>query len=147
MSDNNQRTARPLHNALLASILCAGTLSASFDTPAAVPATIASPTIAVAFVGWPNISGLTVLANRTLVIPANGVYTVPRNSELTVLAAGVELARIAAKPNITLFDLLPEHYCGSSDQLAKLMSLLLSLDSDQDPGNGISIPASSQRVG
>jgi hypothetical protein len=108
-----------------------------------VPATSSShpATMAVSLVGWPNITGLTVLADGVAVAAANGVYTVGIHSRLTFLAENVELATLPAQPSITLFDLLPEsHSCGSSAELAKLLSLLLSLDSDQDPSNGISIP-------
>ena len=48
-------------------------------------------------------------------------------------------ATLPAKSNVTLFDLLPVHDCGSSPDLAKLVSLLLALDSDHDVANGISI--------
>ena len=149
MSVQTVRGARLRRAALLASILCVNTLSASFDThaaaaAAATPSARPSPTIAVSFAGWPNITGLTVLANGTAVTPANGVYTVPSNSRLTILAAGVELATLQAKPSITLFDLLPARNCGSSTELAKLISLLLALDSDQNPNNGISIETTTQ---
>jgi hypothetical protein len=125
-------------------------LGASTVADAAVLATPAatefsnshSSTLAVALVGWPNITGLTVLADGIPVTPSNGVYKVGIHSRLTLLAQNVELATLDAKPSINLFDLLPErHSCGSSTELAKLLSLLLSLDSDQDPSNGISIPA------
>jgi hypothetical protein len=100
--------------------------------------------VAVSFVGWPNITGLTVMSGGSLVTPRNGVYTVRNHATITVLAAGVELATLAAKPNITLFDLISTHECGSSTELGKLASLLLALDSDSDPTNGISIAASTQ---
>jgi hypothetical protein len=98
--------------------------------------------MAVSLTGWPNITGLTVLADGIAVTPSNGVYSVATHSRLTILAASVEIATLDAKPSITLFDLLPErHSCGSSPELGKLLSLLLSLDADQDPTDGISISA------
>ena len=139
------RTNRTGLAAAMASILCVATLGAPFDAEATTPApSTSSSTIAVSLAGWPNITGLTVLADGTAVTPSAGVYTVKKNSQLTILAAGVELASLAAKSSITLFDLLPRHNCGSSTDLAKLVSLLLSLDSDQNPSNGISIPLSTQ---
>jgi hypothetical protein len=97
--------------------------------------------IAVSLVGWPNISGLTVMANGAAVAPSNGVYLVNSHSELTFLAAGVQLATVPAKSQITVFDLASTNSCGSSQELGKLLSLLMSLDSDQDPANGITITA------
>ncbi|HEY4445248.1 MAG TPA: hypothetical protein VGN30_13260 [Steroidobacteraceae bacterium] len=124
----------------MASILCASTLAShGAETTTPAPSTPAS-TIAVSLVGWPNITGLTVLADGAAVAPLGGMYTVNKHSRLTLLAEGVELASLPAKPSITLFDLLPRHDCGSSTDLAKLVSLLLSLDSDQNSSNGISIP-------
>ena len=122
------------------------TLSAPSAAIAATSVTAASSshpaTMAVSLVGWPNITGLTVLADGVAITPSNGVYTVGIRSRLTFLAENVELATLQAQPTVTLFDLLPErHSCGSSPELAKLLSLLFSLDSDQDPSNGISIPA------
>ena len=87
-------------------------------------------TVAVSFVGWPNITGLTVMSGGSVVTPRNGVYTVRDHANITVLAAGIELATLAAKPNITLFNLISTHDCGSSNELGKLVSLLLALDSD-----------------
>lgn len=110
-------------------IFCLATLSAAH----------ASDKIAVSLSGWPSITGLTVLSNGAAVTPSNGVYTVERHSRLTLLAANVQLATLPAKSSITLFDLLPVHYCGSSPELAKLVSLLLALDTDHNPANGISI--------
>ncbi|HWW80029.1 MAG TPA: hypothetical protein VNY82_10570, partial [Steroidobacteraceae bacterium] len=127
---------------------------ADATTAAATEASSHSGKMAVSITGWPNITGLTVLADGIAVTPSNGVYTVATHSRLTILAASVEIATLEAKPSITLFDLLPEQHeehehrsCGSSTELAKLLSLLLSLDSDANPGNGISIPAmtSTQR--
>jgi hypothetical protein len=119
-----------------AGILSLATLGTFYDAAA----TDAPAKLAVSVDGWPNISGLTVLADGIAIAPSNGVYVVDRQSKLTVLAAGVELARLPAQARITLFDLLPTHNCGSSPDLGKLVSLLLSLDTDQDPSNGISIP-------
>lgn len=107
----------------------------------ATDATAHPSKIAVSLVGWPNISGLTVMANGTAVAPSNGVYLVNSHSELTFFAAGVQLATVPAKSQITLFDLASTHSCGSSPELGKLLSLLMSLDSDQDPTNGITIAA------
>jgi hypothetical protein len=135
---------RSLLATAVASVLCIATLSASDVKATALAPSAASPTIAVSLVGWPNISGLTVLADGEAVTPSGGVYTVGKHSRLTILAAGVELASLGATSNITLFDLLPQHHCGSSTDLAKLVSLLMSLDSDQNPGNGITIPSTSQ---
>jgi hypothetical protein len=117
--------------------------SAAAAATGVTPASSSHPaTMAVSLVGWPNITGLTVLADGVALTPSNGVYTVGVHSRLTFLAENVELAMLQAQPTVTLFDLLPErHSCGSSPELAKLLSLLLSLDSDQDPSNGISIPA------
>jgi hypothetical protein len=124
------------------SLACTAILTSAHAAQATSQASSKSrPTLAVSIVGWPNISGLTVRANGIDVPSFNGTYTVPRDSQLTVLAAGVELAKLDAKPNITLFDLLPGRDCGSSTALGKVMSLLLSLDSDQNSANGISIPA------
>jgi hypothetical protein len=109
-------------------------------TAAATAAIPRSGKMAVSITGWPNITGLTVLADGVAVTPANGVYTVATHSRLTILAASVEIATLEAKPSITLFDLLPErHSCGSSPDLGKLLSLLMSLDTDQDPTDGIAI--------
>ncbi len=103
-----------------------------------------APAVGVTFVGWPNITGLTVLSDGAVVTPRSGVYTVRDRAKITVLAAGIELATVAAKPNITLFDLISTRDCGSSNELGKLVSLLLALDSDSDPTNGISIAAGIQ---
>jgi len=134
--------------AALTGLLLAAPLWLPCSTQAAVvsAATVASPnaTISVSLVGWPTISGLTVLADGAAVTPVDGVYTVDSASTLSFQAAGVELASLPAKPSITLFDLLPAHACGSSPDLAKLVSLLFSLDADQNPGNGISIPLVAQ---
>jgi len=120
-------------------------LSAPSAATAATSVTAASsshaPTMAVSLVGWPNITGLTVLADGVAVTPSNGIYTVAVHSRLTFLAENVELATLQAQPTVTLFDLLPErHSCSSSPELGKLLSLLLALDSDQDPSDGITIP-------
>jgi hypothetical protein len=69
------------------------------------------------------------------------VYLVNDHSELTFLAAGVQLATVPAKAQITLFDLASTNNCGSTPELGKLLSLLMSLDTDQDPTNGITIAA------
>lgn len=51
----------------------------------------------------------------------------------------MELASLSPRRTITVFDLLPSRDCQSSLELGKLLSLLLALDSDQDPGNGITL--------
>ena len=92
---------------------------------------------------WPaglGLSGLTVKADGLPVKTDNGTFSVNSASTLALEVAGIELAAIKPKPVITLFDLQPERNCQSTPALGKLASLLLSLDSDQDPGNGISIP-------
>lgn len=143
MSVQTFRTRRSrVSAALLASIL-GTTLSASADLKAAADvAQWKTHTLSVSVTGWPHITGLTILADGVPVTPSNGLYTVRDKSRLTILAAGIELASLQAKPSITLFDLLPVHECGSSMQLAKVVSLLLALDADQNPANGISIPSS-----
>src|SRR5262249_51199484 len=133
--------------ALLASIVSVATLGAAHDSHATTTTDAFNPfsqNIAVSFTGWPNVTGLTVLADGVPVTPANGVYTVRNHSRLTVLAAGVALATLEAKSSITLFDLLPVRECGSSPELGKLLSLLLALDTDQDASNGIAIETTQQ---
>jgi hypothetical protein len=93
----------------------------------------------VTLTGWPNIAGLTITADGQTVANTNVPFQVPSSSVLTFSAAGVQLASIPAKQSVTLFDLLPTFNCNSSTDLSKLVSLLMSLDSDQDPSNGISI--------
>jgi hypothetical protein len=141
------RSAAVLAASLGTTMLGTALLSASSGVAAATDTSESHShpaTLAVSLVGWPNITGLTVLADGVAVAPSDGAYTVGIHSRLTFLAGNVELATLQAKPSITLFDLLPErHSCGSSTELAKLLSLLLSLDSDQDPSNGISIPATA----
>ena len=150
MSPLPSRRTRTRRAALLASIASVTTLGAALDSHATATTTATSAlaplsqNITVSFTGWPNISGLTVLANGVPVIPKNGAYTVRNRSHLTVLAAGVVLATLEAKSSITLFDLLPVRECGSSLELGKLLSLLLALDADQDPSNGISIETTTQ---
>ena len=129
-------------------MLCAISLSAcggDDDTPAAVPPVVTPPpvpTTQVTLTGWPGITGLTVKADGVAVNGANtGTFTVNTASTLTFEAGGVELASIAPKKVITLFDLLSVRECGSSTELGKLASLLLSLDADQNPANGIAFPA------
>lgn len=100
-------------------------------TPAKVDVTLA---------GWPGLTGLTIKSNGTVLQPTNGKVSVDESSMLSFEAAGVELASVAPKSSITLFDLLPVRDCQSSTDLGKLVSLLLSLDSDQDASNGITIP-------
>ena len=136
-------TLQTLAASLAITTLGATLLSAPCAATAATTAASSHPaTMAVSLVGWPNITGLTVLADGVAVTPVNGVYTVGIHSQLTFLAENVELATLPAQPSVTLFDLLPErHSCGSSPELGKLLSLLFALDSDQNPGDGISIPA------
>lgn len=129
----------------IAGALCAALLSGA---PAALADASASAKPDTAFMtvtptGWPDIQGLTLLADGKPVSAVNGSWTVNREARLTVLAAGIELATLPAKSVLTVFDLLPAHECGSSASLGKLLSLLLALDTDQDPGNGISLPAAS----
>ena len=129
--------------AVMAGALCAFWFSAS---PAALGASLASATaedstLTVTPAGWPNITGLAVLADGLPVNAVNGAWTVGKHARLTVLAAGIELGNLPAKPTLTLFDLVPGHECGSSASLGKVLSLLFALDTDQDPSNGISLPA------
>jgi hypothetical protein len=124
----------PLRPALAALALAAAV--------ACVPAR--AETIRVTPTGWPDVAGLDVLADGRAVPPIDGAYEVEAGSLLTVRAAGVELATLAAKPSLTLFDLLPQHDCSSSPALAKLLSLLLALDADGDPADGVTIPAPAQ---
>lgn len=146
MSPTPSRRTRACRAALLASIVST-TLGAALDSHANTASSALSPfsqSIGVSFTGWPNITGLTVLADGAPVIPKSGVYTVRNHSRLTILAAGVVLATVEAKSSITLFDLLPVRECGSSPELGKLLSLLLDLDADQDPSNGIAIETTKQ---
>ncbi|MBN8886221.1 MAG: hypothetical protein J0I77_10905 [Rudaea sp.] len=101
----------------------------------------AASNVGVSFAGWPYVTGLTVLVNGAQIAPVNGVYTVPSGSSLTVLVEGVQIAVLAAKPNINLFSLVSAQTCGSSPELAKLLSLLLSFNPNPSSTNGISIPA------
>lgn len=94
----------------------------------------------VTLAGWPGLSGLTVKSNGTVVQATNGKLSVDSASTLTFEAAGVELASVTPKSTITIFDLLPARDCQSSPDLGKLVSLLLTLDSDQDASTGITIP-------
>jgi hypothetical protein len=98
-----------------------------------------APTTQVSLAGWPSITGLTIKSDGTLV---NGTtpFIVKTSSKLTFEAGGVLIASIAPKSTVTLFDLLPQRNCASSAELGKLASFLLSLDSDQNASNGISIP-------
>ena len=143
MSAKTLQSTRNLRVAAFVGMLCATASSAFLESGSAMAAQPQpnTATIGVSLAGWPNISGLTILANGVAVTPVNGVYTVPTHSRLTVKAQNVVLTTLEAKPSITLFDLLPVHYCGSSPDLGKLLSLLLSLDSDHNATNGITIPA------
>jgi hypothetical protein len=105
------------------------------------PALESASNIAVSVVGWPDISGLTVLADGVAVAPVNGVYTVGSHSRLTFFAQNIQLATMEAKPAVTVFDLAGVRSCGSTTELGKVLSLLFALDSDQNLSNGISIPA------
>ncbi|WP_157128568.1 hypothetical protein [Cupriavidus sp. USMAA2-4] len=142
------RYAIPLLAVVVGSLAaCGGDGAESPATPAAgssvqpPPATSPAATIMqVKLAGWPGLSGLTVKADGLPVKTDNGTFSVNSASTLTLEVAGIELAAIKPKPVITLFDLQPERNCQSTPALGKLASLLLSLDSDQDPGNGISIP-------
>lgn len=98
-------------------------------------------TTTVTLTGWPAIAGLTVTADGKAVANADAPFQVPANSMLVFSVAGVRLASFAARPTVTVFDLLPMFDCSSSTNLAKLLSLLMSLDTDQDPTNGITVQA------
>lgn len=95
----------------------------------------------VSVVGWPNVSGLTVVADGVAVAPEHGVYTVRSHSRLTFFAQNVQLATVNAKPAITVFDLAGATSCGSSMELGKILSLLFALDTDRDASTGITIAA------
>jgi len=125
---------------MVAAFLSMAALGAIGDA-VADPALESSSKIAVSVVGWPNIAGLTVLADGVVVTPVNGAYTVRSHSHLTFLAQNVELATVKAKPSITVFDLAGAESCGSTPELGKVLSLLFALDSDGDVSNGITIPA------
>lgn len=121
-------------------VLAAATAGGTAVSADAAPAA----TVEVRLAGWPDISGLSVRAGDRELTPVNGAYAAEAGSLLTFRAAGVELASLIAKPNVTLFDLLPAHECSSSPALAKLLSLLLSLDADANPTNGVTIPVVAQ---
>lgn len=97
------------------------------------------PMTTVTLTGWPNITGLTVTADGKAVANPDIPFKVSSKSVLSFSAAGIQLATLPARQTVTLFDLLPTFGCSSSVDLSKLLRLLLSLDSDQDPTNGISV--------
>jgi hypothetical protein len=150
------------HAAFAATLLCTATLAACGGDSSAVAPTASAPstpsgpsspsspssptpaTTTVSLAGWPNITGLTITADGKPVTVSGATFVVDSASTLVFSAGGVQLASIPVKANVTLFDLLPTHSCDSSADLAKLTSLLLSLDSDQDPTNGVSIAAVKQ---
>jgi hypothetical protein len=148
---NGSRRATAIAAGLLVAALSAcggsddGTSAAS--APPAPPSGPSSPasapaqTTTVTLTGWPNVAGLTITADGQPVANTNVPFQVPSTSVLSFSAASVQLASIPAKQSVTLFDLLPTFNCNSSVDLSKLVSLLLSLDADQDPTNGISIAA------
>lgn len=145
MSENIFQTARLPRTGLavvVAGILGVATLGAVCDA-VADPILQSSSNIAVSVAGWPNISGLTVLADGVAVTPVNGMYTVRSHSRLTFFAQNVQLATVEAKPAITVFDLAGARSCGSTIELGKILSLLFALDTDRDVSNGITIPAAS----
>lgn len=110
--------------------------------PITPPPEVAAPTTQVTLAGWPGLGALTVKADGTVVTPdANGSFTVKSDSSLRFEAAGVELASIAPKKTITLFDLAGATDCTNAPELGKLVSFLMALDKDQDPSNGITLPA------
>ncbi|AKU98257.1 hypothetical protein AKJ09_04921 [Labilithrix luteola] len=94
----------------------------------------------VTLAGWPGLDGLTIKSNGTVVKATGGKLSIDTTSTLTFEAAGIELASLAPKSTVTVFDLLPVRDCQSTPELGKLLSLLLTLDSDQDASNGITIP-------
>lgn len=147
MSVNIFRTARLRRTgpaAVVAGILGMATLGTvcAADTAPSLANSFNSK-IAVSLTGWPNVSGLTVMADGVMVTPVNGVYTVGSHSQLTFFAQNVQLATVQAKPSITVFDLAGARSCGSTTELGKVLSLLMALDSDQNPSNGITIAAAS----
>ncbi|MDP9899342.1 hypothetical protein [Variovorax ginsengisoli] len=114
---------------------------APISTPTGSPAAQPSQTIDISVVGWPGLSALTLKVDGVVsALDSSGKLSVKASSELTFEVAGVELAKIRPKKKISIFDLLPAHDCTSSAELGKLTSLLLSLDADQDPSNGVQIP-------
>ncbi|WP_416047232.1 hypothetical protein [Cupriavidus basilensis] len=137
----------PLLAAVVASLAACGgdgtdnAAAPSASSPGLPPATAPAAAITqVKLAGWPGLNGLTVKANGVQVQTDAGTFSVDSTSTLTLEVAGIELAAIAPKPVITLFDLQPERDCQSTPALGKLASLLLTLDADQDPTNGITIP-------
>jgi hypothetical protein len=150
MSEKNKffhsaRLPRAARATVVAGILGMATLGAVGDA-VADPAHESSSTIAVSVAGWPNISGLSVLADGVAVTPVDGVYTVGSHSHLTFFARNVELTTVEAKPTITVFDLAGAKSCGSTPELGKLLSLLLALDSNGSVGDGTTIPTAASRV-
>jgi len=142
-----RRYAIPLLAAIVGSLAaCGGDGADNATTPAAGSPALPPPTqpaetiMQVKLAGWPGLDGLTVKVNGLPIRTDNGTFSVDSTSKLTLEVAGIELATIAPKPVITLFDLQPERNCQSTPALGKLASLLLSLDADQDPSNGITIP-------
>ncbi|QHJ00514.1 hypothetical protein GT347_22575 [Xylophilus rhododendri] len=100
-----------------------------------------APTTQVQLSAWPGLTGLTVKVDGVALAAGSTSFTAKTASSLSFELAGVTLATLAPKASITLFDLLPTRDCGSSADLGKLLSLLLALDKDQDPSNGVEIPA------
>lgn len=134
------RLPRSVLAAVVAGIVGVATLG-TVCKAAADPAADRWSRMDVSIVGWPNISGLTVVADGVPVTPENGVYSVRHHSRLTFFAQNVQLATVNAKPSITVFDLAGVNSCGSSTELGKLLSLLFALDADGDVSTGITIPA------
>jgi hypothetical protein len=111
------------------------------------PTPPAPPTmVTVKFTGWPNISGLAVKVGTQEISANNDSFTVSSDSKMAVYAAGVELATLTPKASITLFDLLSNKSCESTQDLAKLVSLLLSLNTYPDASTGIAIGKVKQPV-
>jgi hypothetical protein len=109
----------------------------------ATPGSASESTVTMHLQGWPAIEGLGVRVDGRTVRPGtDGGFSVRAGSSVTFLAGDLALSTITAKEQVTLFDLVAGHECGSGTALARTVSALLALSTQPD-GPALALPPAS----